>query len=100
MGLTKRDETAHEIDELGGMALDGGPVDPAHLVVLTIRIVVAVLRVSELIPGKQHRRSLRKEQRRQEIPPLLCAQRENRRIVAWTLGAAIPAVVVGMTVPA
>ena len=38
------------------------PTDPAGLIVLAIGIVVAQLRVADLVAGKQQRRALRQQQ--------------------------------------
>ena len=35
------------------------PIDPADLVVLALSVVVAALRITQLIASKDHRRSLR-----------------------------------------
>ena len=67
------------------------PVDPADLVVLAIGVVVAVLRAAELVAGKQHRRALRQQQRREEIALLALAQRDDLGIVGRAFGAAVPA---------
>ena len=48
------DELAHEVDQLG-IFLDIGPRKPADFVVLTVGVVVAELRVVDLISREQHR---------------------------------------------
>ena len=75
------------------------PVEPRDLgVVLTVRIVVAGLRIAELVPREQHRGALREHQRRQEISFLPFAQGPDLRVVRCAFGARIPRVVVGAPV--
>src|SRR6187402_9666 len=69
-------------------------VQPAQLIVLTVGIVVAALRASKLIARNQHRRALRQEQRREQVPPLARAQQAHLWILAWALCPAIPRVLV------
>ena len=70
------------------------PVQPGELVVLAVGVVVAVLRVAELVAGQQHRHALREEQRGDEVALLPLAQRDDVRVVGRPFGAAVPAVVV------
>src|SRR5439155_26283118 len=67
------------------------PANPAQLVVLAVRVVVAALRAPQLVAGEQYPHALRQEQRREEIPLLLRAQREHVGIVGRAPDAAIPA---------
>ena len=70
-------------EELGIVALF--PTEPADLVVLAVRIVVAHLRVVELIAGEQHRQALREQQRREHVALLLRAQVLDALIVGRRL---------------
>ena len=70
------------------------PVQPGDFVVLAVGVVVAVLRVAELVAGEQHRHAWREQQRRQEVALLPLAQLDDRRIVGRPFDAAVPAVVV------
>ena len=74
------------------------PVQPAHTIVLAIRIVVAVLGMADVVAGQQHRRALRKKQRRQQSPLQRGAQCQHVGVVGGPFDAAIPAQVVLVTV--
>ena len=80
------------------MGIGVAPVDPADFVVLRIGIVVAALRIADLVAGKQHRDALREHQRRNEVALLLLAQREDALVLGGTLGAAVPRAVVVVAV--
>src|SRR6185369_16138883 len=49
--MTQRDQTRRERQEL---AVGVFPIDPRDLVVLTVRVIVATLRASDLVAGEQH----------------------------------------------
>ena len=83
-----------------GVALEQAPVEPGDLVVLAIRVVVARLRVAELVAREQHRHALRQEQRGEEVAHLARAQRVHAGVVGRALGAAVRAEVVRVTVGA
>ena len=74
------------------------PVDPARLVVLAIRVVVAALGAAEFVAGADHRGALRQNQRSQQIAQLAPPQRLYVSIVGGSLGAAIPGPVVGVAI--
>ena len=48
------------------------PIEPGDLVVLVVRVVVAVLRVQELIAGHDHRETVGEHEQRDEV---LCRRR-------------------------
>ena len=56
------------------------PVEPRHLVVLAVGVVVAALRAAELVAGEQHRHALREEQRREQVSLLAFAQGLQLRV--------------------
>ena len=69
---------------------------PAQLVVLAVRVVVAALRVAQFVAGEHHRHALRQHQRGDEVPLLAGAERNDLRVVGRPLDAAVPrGVVVG-----
>ena len=74
------------------------PVQPADLVVLTVRIVVALPALSKLVPGCQHRGPLRQQQKRQCVFHLPFAQLQNCPLAGRSFHAAVPARVVGISV--
>ena len=43
------------------------PIEPGQFVVLTIRVIVALLRVAELVTGEQHRHALGQQQGRDQV---------------------------------
>src|SRR5580692_6024155 len=68
------------------------PIQPYCRIVDIVRIVVAVLRMHELITRAKHRRAVREHQECAEILDLLLAQRgDRRRRLAVTWANAIPA---------
>ena len=70
------------------------PVDPADLIVLAIGVVVADLRVADLVAGEQQRHALRQQQAGELVLAQLPAQRHDLRIVGRAFIAAIVAVIV------
>src|SRR5262249_39985398 len=71
------------------------PVDPGHLVILVVRIVVAVLSVEELVAGTEHRGTVGQHQQTTKVFHLPTAQRQDvfqQAVVA--LPTAVPAQVV------
>ena len=69
----------HELaDELAGTPSarsSGSSRASVSLVVLAVGVVVALLRVAELVAGADHRHALREQQRGHEVPLLPLAQR-------------------------
>jgi ribose/xylose/arabinose/galactoside ABC-type transport system permease subunit len=74
------------------------PVEPGHLVVLAVGVVVAALRAAEFVATLQHRYALRDEQRGQQRTLQAAAFFEHRRIVAFTFLAAVPRQIVAVPV--
>ena len=70
------------------------PIQPADLVILTVGVVIPLLSVANLIPGQQHGNSLRKQKGGNKVSRLLQAAGIHRRILGWTLSAAVPAPVI------
>jgi len=83
-----------QLDEAAGEVVQRhvatAPVEPRDLVVLTPGIVVAVLRSPPLVATEHHRDTLREQQRREEVPLLPRAQRENRTVLRRAFDAAVP----------
>ena len=96
MGLAQWNQLRHEILQPGIGLL---PVQPGQFVILTVRIVIAVLRLTEFITGDQHRRSLRKYQRRQQGPFQLLATQDDFPQDGFPLLPAIPAEIVIRSIP-
>ena len=91
-------ESRHHRRERHERLIDIRPVDPAQLGILRISVVVSVLGASHLVAVKQHRHTLRQEQRGDEVALLACPDFEHYRIVGFALGSAIPRAVVRLTV--
>jgi hypothetical protein len=70
---TQTDRTANERKELP-LRWGQVPDEPAQLVVLTIRVVVALLALAELIACQDHGDALRQHQRQDEIALLALPQ--------------------------
>src|ERR1700758_4414118 len=71
------------------------PVEPGHLVILVVRVVVAVLSVEELVAGTEHRGTVGQHQQTTKVFHLPAAQRQDvfqHAVVA--LPTAVPAQVV------
>src|SRR5258708_12003749 len=73
---------ADEIDEVVAFAVEAIPIDPADFVILAISIVVAGLRVGDLIAGEDQRQPLRQQQTCKLISAELPAQPTDRRSLA------------------
>src|SRR5689334_9137835 len=87
-------EMSDELDHVLAVLAEIVPADPADLVVLAIGVVVAGLRVADLVAGKEQRNALRQHKAGQHVLAQLPAQAENGRIVGRALDTAIVAVVV------
>jgi len=74
------------------------PREPADLIVLAIRIVVAVLGAAELVTGAKHRYTLAQEERGEKVSPLAVSQCVNGLVRRRSLGTAVPGIVVVFTV--
>src|SRR5204862_534976 len=85
---------AVEIGEVVALLAEIVPIDPAGLVVLAIGVVVAVLRIADLVAGQQQGRALREEKAGELVLAQLPAQRNDRGIAGRAFMAAIVAVVV------
>src|SRR5262249_19433719 len=87
-------QMADEVGEILGLVAKTVPIDPADLIVLAVGIVVAVLRIADLVAGEQQRRTLREQEAGELVLPQLAAQRDDIGIVGRALDAAIVAVIV------
>src|SRR5262249_36614701 len=83
----------HEAVHVGAFAHER-PVEPARLVVLTIRVVVAILRAPHLVAHEHHWQSGRQHRHREEVLDLPCSQLLDRGIVRRAFHSAVPASVV------
>ena len=72
-------EVADEIGEVVASLPRLLPADPADLVVLAIGVVVAGLRVADLVAGEDQRHALRQQQAGERVLAQLPAQRDDRR---------------------
>src|SRR5262249_43016872 len=70
------------------------PVEPADRVILTVRVVVAALRPSELVAAEQHWRARSEEQRARVILHELPPKSEHSRVRGFPLGTAVPGIFV------
>src|SRR5699024_10312100 len=67
---------------------------PGYLIVLTVGVVVAELRVAEFVTSREHGRAAAAQQHRERISAQAAAQRVDGRVVGLPFRAAVPAVVV------
>src|SRR6516164_8808905 len=75
-----------------------GPVEPTGLIVLTVRIIVAVLRSPHFIAHHKHWQTKRKESHGQEILYLAVSKFFNRRVIGWPFGSTVPTSIVACAV--
>src|SRR6516164_10482053 len=71
-----------------------GPVEPTGLIVLTVRIIVAVLRSPHFIAHHKHWQTKREESDGQEILYLTVSKFFNRRVIGCPFGSAVPTSIV------
>ena len=74
------------------------PVEPRNLIILTIRIVIAILRITEFISGIDHRGTAAAHKNSDGVSHHSESQSKNIRIVGITFIPAIPAPVIIGTV--
>src|SRR4051812_32471663 len=91
--LAQAQDRAREFEE-GGLLAGQVPIKPRQRRILAIGVVVAVLRMTELVAGQQHRHTLREEQRGEEVPLLPCAKRRDFAVLRRAFLAAVPAIVI------
>src|SRR5436190_58253 len=79
-------EMADEAGEVLGAVAQVAPVHPADLVVLAIGVVVAALRIADLVAGEQQRQALRQQQAGElvapQLPPECCDRRRSIPTIA------------------
>ena len=99
MGLSEAD---HKPGKPGNFVVQPAlfPFHPACGVVLAVSVVVAVLRISEFIPGQDQRHSLGSHQDGPGIPQLFFPQLQDLPFPCRSLRAAVPAVIIIGPVPA
>ena len=95
MGTAQGNEAPGEVQQC---SVGFGPVDPADLVILAVRVVVALLSVGHFVTSQQHRRTLRQQECGQQVASLAVPQCVDVRVVGGTLHPAVPAAVVAGTV--
>ena len=81
------------------MPLGERPVDPARLVVLAVRVVVAPLGAAELVPAEEHRHASGDGEGQQEVLDLPPAHRLDGRVVGFAFDAVVRAEVLVGAVP-
>jgi hypothetical protein len=74
-----------------GVLLDQSPIEPAHLVVLAVRIVIAVLRSTHLVSHYDHRHTQRKQGDGQQVLHLPVTQSFDLGIARGAFDPAVPA---------
>ena len=89
MRLAKPNQLSRELQKLI-LLFVARPIEPIDLVILAVRVVIALLRPAPLVAASEHRHTLGKEKRGQEIPPLPFAQGVDLRVVGWTFDATTP----------
>ncbi len=75
------------------------PVEPADLIVLAIRVIIAILGPSHLITHQEHGCAERKQRDREKVLYLSIAEFFDIRIVGGPFDAAVPAQVVVSPIP-
>ena len=87
MRTPERDQPLSEREQGAVFVL---PVKPRDLVVLTVGVVVAALRSTDLVAAEQHRDALGKQERREEVSPLPSADFEDFGVVGRSLDTGVP----------
>src|SRR5207302_8488543 len=85
---------AAEVEELSAAHVVEVPVEPGQRVVLAVGVVVALLRVTELVAAEDHRDALGEQEGGEEVALLALAEREDVGVLGGAFGAAVPTVVV------
>ena len=93
MRAAERHETRRELQQIPSRVVEI-PIEPTDLVVLTVRVIITALGASDFVATAQHRNALRDEHRRDEVPALPFAQRQDLRIVRRAFRPEIPRIVV------
>src|SRR5690606_23338448 len=93
MALPERDHLSRETQHRVARGI-ARPVDPARVVVLAVRVIVAALRAQPLVSRQQHRNALAQQEQRDEVTGAPGAEALDRGIVARPLDARVPAEVV------
>ena len=75
------------------------PVQPAHLIILAVDVVVSELGIQEFVSRQKHGNAAAEEKERKGILRLPLSQMKDLRIIRRTFDAAVPAAVVIGTVP-
>ena len=76
------------------MAVEQRPIEPTGLVILAVGVVIALLGAAHLVAGGEHGDAAREQQDGRKVAYLPVAERLDRRIVGFTLDAAVPAQVI------
>src|SRR6202034_4050436 len=66
------------------------PVEPGKLVVLTVGVVVAMLRMAEFVTVPHHGDALAHQERRYQRAPAALTYLKDRRVVARAFRTAVP----------
>src|SRR6266542_2219266 len=90
MILPDSNQSPREVDKIAALGRVV-PRRPADLVVLAIRVVVASLRVSELVAAADHRHTDRQQQRGHDVSALPVAQLQDSPIRGGAFDPAVPA---------
>src|SRR5256885_3872580 len=69
------------------------PIDPANLVILRVRVIVAHLCPAQLIAAANHGDTLGKQQSSEHVALLALTKLDNIRVVGRTLYTTIPGVI-------
>lgn len=94
MRFPEGDHLAKELKKLS-IIFELVPVEPSRLVILVVRIVVALLRVQELVTRQKHRRAVCQEQQAADILSLTTPQcRDWLREVPISLVTTVPAEII------
>src|SRR5450432_1789837 len=88
--LAEVDHESNEVDQRC-VTLDQGPIKPAELVVLQVRVIVPLLSAPALVARKQHGYALRQQQNCEKIPDPPCPKLFDSRVWARPLEAAVVA---------
>ena len=76
MGFAYGNQHCNKPEKIGDLGL-AVPVEPGSGIILIEGIVVASLRMQELVPHPEHRNAVRKEEQRHKVPGLLLTKLQH-----------------------
>ena len=74
------------------------PVDPAHRIILTIRIIISILRISDLISAIDHRHTLTQQHHKKRISHLTLPHLSDIHFSARAFHSTVPGIIIAASI--